>query len=351
MNDAKSDVEVPAKRGVMRRLGRGIGVGLIGFAIIVMFGWSLLAICYTDLHRSGPRFVLAGIVGVGAVVGLIFVRPRKLATGGCVALFLAVLGWFFSIRASNERDWIADVARVPEVAIDGDDVTVKNVRNFKYRSESDFTERWETRTYRLSELRGVDVMLVYWGSKNIAHGMVSFDFGNDRYLAVSIETRKEKGEKYSATEGFFRQYELIYIFADERDVVRVRTNFRNEDVYLYRTNMSGAQARALFMEYARHANELAKGPEFYNALTSNCVTNVVYLARSVNPSASISWDVILSGRAARQAYRNGWLDSRLSFEELEKRSYINDAAHKAGGDEGFSRRIREGLPAPEKRRS
>jgi hypothetical protein len=261
-------------------------------------------------------------------------------------LFLGVLVWYLRLRPSNDRDWGADVARVPSIDIDGDRMTVHNLRNFDYRSETDFTPVWEDRTYDLSKLRGVDFMLVYWGSKAIAHGMISFAFEGDDCLDVSIETRKEKHESYSALEGFFRQYELIYVFADERDVVRLRTNFRHEDVYLYRTNITAADARKILTDYVRRANALAKEPQFYNALTSNCVTNVVYSIRSINPAASITWETLLSGYAARKAYRNGRLDRRLPFEQLEARSRVNDVAIAAKSDRDFSKVIRIGLPTP-----
>ena len=138
-------------------------------------------------------------------------------------LFLAVLVWFFSLKPSNDRDWMPDVAKVAWVQVDGDRLTVHNIRNFEYRSETDFTPRWEDRTYDLSRLRSFDFMLVYWGSPSIAHAMVSFGFDDGQYLAVSIETRKEKPKSYSTVQGFFRQYELIFIFADERDVIGLRT--------------------------------------------------------------------------------------------------------------------------------
>jgi hypothetical protein len=176
--------------------------------------------------------------------------------------------------------------------------------------------------------------------------MVSFEFDDGRHLAVSVETRKETGESYSTVQGFFRQYELAYVFADERDVIRLRTRFRNEDVYLYRTTIGPEQARAVLMSYVRTANALAGRPQFYNALTSNCATNVLDHAREGEMPARMSLDVLLSGYAARQAYRNGRLDTSLPFEELERRSHVNAAALAADADPNFSNAIRAGLPNP-----
>jgi hypothetical protein len=343
---APADVEAPRKRPLVSRVARYALTGLLALVILGMALWATLAIDLADLSVRSPRHIRAALFCLATIAALTFIRPRKYVLLVFLLLFAGVLVWFLTLKASNERDWAPDVARAPTIDVAGDRMTVHNLRNFDYRSETDFTPRWEDRTYDLSHLRGADFMLVYWGSKAIAHGMVAFDFDNDDYLCVSIETRKEKHETYSALEGFFRQYELIYIFADERDLVRLRTNFRHEDVYLYRTNIRPEAARAILMEYVRNADALAKQPEFYNALTSNCVTNVVYNTRTVNPSARITWETILSGYAARQAYRNGRLDRRLPFEELEKRCHINDAAIAAGDGTDFSRKIRVGLPVP-----
>ena len=204
---------------------------------------------------------------------LIWLRPftPALATWGLA--FVALLVWReASIRPSNERDWQPDVARLPSVDVRGDLLTVHNIRNFDYRTETDFTPRYEDRTYDLSKLRGVDLFLVYWGSPAIAHTIMSWQFEGAPPLAVSIETRKRRGQEYSAVQGFFKQYEIIYVVADERDVVRLRTNYRGEQVYLYRLNASAAQARALLMDYVASINALVEQPQFYNALTDNCTT-------------------------------------------------------------------------------
>jgi hypothetical protein len=250
------------------------------------------------------------------------------------------------LSPSNDRDWLPEVARLASADVEGNRVVVHNVRNFDYRSETDFTPTWEDRSYDLDHLKSVDLILVYWGSKAIAHAIVSFGFDDGQYLAVSIETRKERGESYSAVQGFFRQYELVYVFADERDALRLRTNFRNEDVYLYHTRISPENTRRIFLSYLARANALRQDPEWYNALTTNCVTSVIPHARAGGAPAPWSMDILLSGHAARQAYRNGNLDDSLPFEQLESRSRVNDAALAAGNASDFSRQIRIGLPVP-----
>ena len=278
---------------------------------------------------------------------MLFVRPRRLRLPSFALIFAIVLIWFFTRQPSNTRDWQVDVSVLPWASVQGDQVSVHNIRNFDYRSEADFTPAWYDRTFDLNKLQTVDFMLVYWGSTAIAHGIVSFDFGDGQYLAVSIETRKEKTESYSTVQGFFRQYELIYVFADERDVVRLRTNFRHEDVYLYHTRVGPKEARAILLSYLEAANELRDRPAFYNALTTNCVTSIVPHARAGRAEAAPwSWKVILSGHAAQLAYANNSIDTSLPFEQLKAHSHINDAAVAAGDAPDFSTRIRLGLPRP-----
>jgi hypothetical protein len=329
-----------------RRSLRWVGLFLLGFVVVGMTLWATLAVYYASLRGPSPRHIMAILYVLIVIGGVILVRPRKYRWAVPPILFVVVVAWFFSLKPSNDRKWTPDVARVPWADIDGNRVTVHNVRNFDYRSETDFTPRWEDRTYDLNRLKTVDLMLVYWGSKAIAHAMVSFGFDDGQYLAVSIETRKEKDESYSSVQGFFRQYELIYIFADERDVVRLRTNYRHEDVYLYRGNGSPEHARAGFLSYFERANTLRTHPEWYNALTDNCATGVLPHARAAGGKGEMSMDIILSGHAARQAYRNGVIDTSMPFDELEARSRVNAAAIAADHDPDFSNKIRAGLPTP-----
>ena len=346
---SESDPPQPAvRRGLLRRVLRGLGLVLLGLLMTGLMLWAALAILFADTH-SGPRRVVAVLYVAVAVAAVLFVRPRRKLLVVLAILFAVVLGWFFLLEPSNSRDWAPDVARLPWSEIDGDRLALHNVRSFDYRSETDFSPNWADRTYDLSAVKTADLMLVYWGSKAIAHAMVSFGFDDGQYLAVSIETRKERSESYSAVQGFFRQYELYYVFADERDVVRLRTDHRGEDVYLYHTTLTPEQARAVLLSYVRRANALKDRPEFYNALTSNCATNVLEHARDGDLPAEMSWDIVLSGYAARQAYRNGRIDTSMPFEQLEARSRINDAALGAGNDPGFSKAIRAGLPQPRQR--
>jgi hypothetical protein len=256
------------------------------------------------------------------------------------------------VRPSNDRDWQPDVSVLPYATFDGDLVTIHNIRNFDYRSETDFTPRYYDKTYDLRDLDSVDLIVCYWMGNAIAHVMVSFGFADRDFVTVSIETRKERGESYSTLDGFFRQYELIYIVGDERDLIRLRTNYRKdppEDVYVFRTNAPPENVRRLFRDYFKTINALTTEPQFYNTLTTNCTTNVLMHTR-VNPSGGhYSWKVLLSGYAPLYAYERGRLDQRLSFDELKKRSHVNEAARAADQDPDFSRRIRAALARPQRK--
>jgi len=233
--------------------------------------------------------------------------------------------------------------------VNGDLVTIHGVRNFDYRSESDFTPRWEDRTYDLRKLDSADIIAVYWSGKAVAHIMVSFGFQDQDYLAVSIETRKEKGESYSTLAGFFRRYELYYVVADERDVIRVRTTYRQpqEDVYIYRTRTPQRNIRRSFLDYLQAMNDMCVHPRFYNTLTTNCTTTILMHTRMNPESPPMSWKILLSGYLPDYLYELGRIDTAKPFADLEKLSRVNERAQAADKDDAsFSQRLRQGLPKP-----
>lgn len=269
------------------------------------------------------------IIAVVAIVSAV-------AANGCIGL-----------RPSNNRDWQPDVAVLAYADINGDLVTVHHIRNFDYRTETDYTPAYYDKTFDLSKLESVDLFAVYWMGPKIAHTMLSFGFGGNDYLAVSIETRKEVGESYSTFLGFFRHYELYYVVADERDVIRLRTNFRKdppEEVYLYRIQGPIENGRRLFLEYIRRINALKKQPEFYNTLTTNCTTTIWMNSKINEDHLPFSWKLIFSGYVPEYLYEHGRLVTSLPFQELQKRSLINSRAQAADNSPDFSQLIREGLP-------
>jgi hypothetical protein len=334
----------------MTRWLQGIGKGFVLLCLLLMTGWGVLAVYYSNLP-AGLRPYAAGLYGLASLGVLLFVRPRLRSRLVFLALFALLVAWWLTIPPSNDRDWQPDVATLAWAEIAGEKVTIHNIRNCDYRSETDFTCHYYDRTFDLAKLKGVDFYLVYWGSPSIAHTMMSFDFEGQGNVCFSIETRKRKGQQYSTVKGFFRQYEIIYVVADERDLVRLRTNYREngkgEDVYLYRLNVRPEIARKVFLSYLKEVNSLKERPQWYNALTENCTTSIRQHTAPYNTKARWDWRMIVNGYIDEMLYERGRLDTGLPFAELKKRSYINPRAKAADKDPAFSQRIREGLPVPE----
>jgi len=321
---------------------------LATITIALMTVWAAGAIYYSPIANETVRTVLAVAFVLATILTFALTRHRGRAVIGYFLVFVVIVSLWLQIRASNDREWQPEVAMTPYATINGDRITIHNVRNFNYRTETDFAPHWETRSYDLSKLDSADLIAVYWAGKPIAHIMLSFGFSGKDYLAVSIETRKEKGEAYSTLAGFFRQYELYYVVADERDLIRVRSNYRKpqEQVYIYRVKGSLTNLRRVFLDYIRSINELREQPRFYNTLTTNCTTSIWLHAR-MNPEAPpLSWKILLSGYVPDYLYDLHRLDTSRPFAELEKLSLVNERAHAADQDPAFSQRIREGLPMP-----
>ena len=309
--------------------------------------WAAGAV-YFDLPIAWLRAPLALVYGLAMLAALFFIKGRWRALGVVSGGFVAVLAWWLTIKPSNERNWQPDVAQLAWADVNGDEVTLHNVRNCDYRTETDYTARWEMRTVRLSQITGIDLAINYWGSPWMAHPIASFQFADAPPICFSIETRKQTGQTYSAVGGLYRQFELIYVVADERDVIRLRTNYRRgEDVYLYRTAMTSAQARERFHEYLRSLNEIRDHPRWYNAITTNCTT----IIRDHHPIVDrIPWDwrLLLNGKGDEMMFeRHTIVTAGLPFSELKARSLINPRALAAEASPNFSELIRVGLPLPE----
>jgi hypothetical protein len=303
-------------------------------------GWGAAALWFAGPGPTGLRGALAAGLALAALAIVAAVRPNARAALALAGLAGAVFVWWSSLTPSNARDWQPDVSREPTATIEGDLVTVKNVRNFRYRSETDYDERWEERRFDLSKLSGMDVFFSHWGSPLIAHTIMSWSFSDGQHLAVSIETRKEKGEEYSAVAGFFRQYELIYVAADEADVVKLRTNFRGEEVYVYRLNRPRERERALLVDYLEAMNALAREPAWYNALTTNCTTTIRQRVMHAGGNLPLSWKLLANGYLPELLYERGALDTSVPFAELNALSHVNERARAAGDAADFSAAIR-----------
>jgi len=334
---------------VIGTLARVLGGVVLALAVAAVGLWGVLALHYSDLSPAWLQATVTAGFGLLALLtlGAVVVRRRRaIALAVLGVAFVALLLYWRSIAPSNDRDWAPEVARVPRATIAGDLITLHDIRNFDYRTETDFTPAYYDRTFDLRRLYALDLVTAYWMGPAIAHVFLSFGFGED-YVAVSVEARKQRGEGYSSVQGFFKRYELFYVVGDERDLIRVRTNYRRdppEDVYLYRVRAPIENARRLFLEYVRAINELAERPRFYDTLTTNCTTTILLNTR-VNPGhLPLSWKVLLSGHAAEYAHEWGRLDTSMPFAELQRRSRINEAARAADQAADFSRRIRAGLP-------
>jgi hypothetical protein len=333
----------------MIRIATVTGLVLLGLVAAMTGIWGALALLYAGPHGLGTGLAIAvALLSLLTLVALGFRRWRWRAVAAQLVLFGLLLVWWSSIAPSNDRDWHVDMSRLPyvttEVATEGDSIIkVHNIRNFDYRSEFDYTPAWYDKSFDLRKLEGVDLVAVYWMGPAIAHIFVSFAFAGGDHLAISIEARKEKGEGYSTLKGFFRQYELFYVVADERDVIRLRTNYRKdppEDVYVYRVHGSIENGRRLLAEYINKINSLSKNPEFYNTLTTNCTTNI-WLHTKVNAEhLPFSWKILASGYVPEYVYEAGKLDARIPFPELQRSAYVNPQAQAADTAADFSQRIR-----------
>ena len=327
---------------------------LIAIAALIAIGfgvWGTLALWYRAPFP--PPFdiwlcALWGVVMLGALIGLVAGWRRQ----GLAAMTIAIavlLGWWSTLLPSNARDWAPDVAHTVRGEVTGDALTLTDVRNFEWRSESDLTPRWETRSYDLSKLVSVDLIADYWAGEAIAHTLVSFGFSDGRFLTWSIELRRVRGQAWSALAGFFKESELITLVGDERDLIRLRTNVRGEDLRLYRLKVDPDLARKALLAYVAEANELAGTPQWYNTATTNCTTAVFKIARIVEPGFPLDWRILLSGYLPDYAYDHHVLNSGLPFAELRERAKIAARAKAADAapSAAFSKAIRVGVPGVE----
>lgn len=308
--------------------------------------WGAAALWYQ--LPGGAALRAAGVAMWAALCVALLVltwQGRALAAViGFVLMFAALLLWWQTIAPSNDRQWADDVAHGVTGTVVGDAVTLDDVRNFDWRTESDYTPHWEARRYDLAGLESVDLILSYWMGPTIAHTLVSFGFADGAHIVFSAEIRRERGEEFSALGGFFKEFELVLIAADERDIVRLRSNVRGEDVRLFRVNMPKPAMQALFRAYVAEGNALARTPRFYNTLTTNCTTLVYHMMRSIVGNLPLDRRLLFSGHLDEYVYARGALDTRYPLARLREFGSIDARARQSDRSDTFGADIRRGIP-------
>jgi len=318
---------------------------LIAPVVLLITTWNTMFLWNTSVPWALARGVVAVIFVGTLIAALIALRPRRIAFAAACVLLVGVFAWFHFLTPSNDRDWRPEVDRTARAQYDGDQLTIENIRNFRYRSELDFDEAWDTRTYDLSTLEKVESYFCYWGPKDIAHTMLTFHFAGGEQLCLSVEVRKESHEEYSPLASFFKKFELIYIFADERDLIALRTNVRKEDVYLFPSPLTPDRVRRLLDDILVRVNSLADTPEFYGTLKDNCTTSLVkHINKVRDVPIPFNIDLLLNGHIPEMAWRQGKIgDKDTPFEIVKQRFAISERAQAYGDGPEFSKRIREGL--------
>jgi hypothetical protein len=332
----------PTTAGLFRIASTLVAILLVGLPT----AWGAAALWY---QFPGGQILKGAVVLLWSVLGialLIAIWQGRVLLGVLIFVpaFAGLLIWWSQLRPTNDEVWADDVARITTGRVDGNRVTLEDVRNFEWRSTADYTPRWETRSYDLERLRSVDMIMSYWSMRAIAHMLISFGFDDGRYVVFSVEIRRQKTQQFSEIGGFFKEFELSIIAADERDVIRVRTNIRGEDAYLYQLRMPVPAMRSLFLAYVEEANQLAKSPRFYNTVMVNCTTLVYQMMNRIVGRLPLDYRLLLSGYLPDYVYKVHGLNPHYSIEQLRSLGRITVRAKQADRSADFSAAIRRGLP-------
>lgn len=332
-------------RRTQSNFGRKLFFSVVYTILILYYLWLIPAVYFLNLPWNWLRTTLACIFALGIPAALIIFRKNKHSLWGIAGVCLFFGIWFSLIPPSNKRNWTKDVAVLPSITFNGDEVTIKNIRHFKYRGEHDFIPSYYDAVFNLNDLQGADYVLSYWDNNTlVAHSMLSFGFKDGRHICVSVETRREKGEPQTGLRGIYNQYELIYIIADESDLLLLRTNHRGEQVYVYPLHPKKPEnIRKVFVEILRQAQQLEKHPQFYNTLRDNCFTTLLQDVRRVtgNP-AYTDYRVLLNGLSDELGYEKGWFETGgMSFSEFKRTHHINQyVVNDPEPEKNFSKKIR-----------
>jgi len=324
---------------------------LAGVAIPVLAlltTWAALALWFRfpgpEAARTAAAALFALIGGVAAVA--LFTRRRLVGLAVFALAFAGVVAWWSTIMPPRDGDWAPDVARQTTGTVNGDILTLSDVRDFDWRGEQDFAARWETRSYDLSKLKTLDLFLSYWSGPAIAHLIMTFGFEGGEEIAWSVEVRREKEGVYSPVADAFKSHTIVYLATTERDSVRLRSNVRGEDVRLYRLRTPPERVRILLLQYIAEANALAAEPAFYNSIRTNCTTAVAKLIRAAGGKLPLDWRLLLNGFLPGYLYDHKAVVTDIGLSELVARARIDERARAADGSPDFSQLIRVGVPSP-----
>jgi hypothetical protein len=331
-----------------RAAGVLLRVLVSAFVIAPLSAWSAMALWFRLPAPEGLRAgaaILFAILGLATIAAL-FLRRGLIAVTVFALAYVGVLVWWSTIKPPLDGDWAPDVARQTTGSVDGDILTLSDVRDFDWRTDTDFTEKWSKRSYDLSKLKTLDLFLAYWAGPEMAHVIMSFGFEDGEHIAWSVEVRREKTGVFSPVADAFKNHTLVYLATTERDSVRLRTNVRGEDVRLYRLNTPPDQARALLREYVVESTELAARPKFYNSITANCATVVFKLVRAAGSGLPFDWRLVVNGFLPGYLYDHGAVVTTMPLSELMERARVSRQAKAADQSPDFSQLIRVGVPSP-----
>jgi hypothetical protein len=329
----------------LRLVISAIAAVIVGFPAI----WGCFALWYQSSPTPAVKVLCVGLWIIFSLAMLVAVFNGQALLGiiGFAAVFAVMVAWWTRLQPTNDQVWADDVAQMTTGVVEGNWVTLHNVRNFDWRTVDDYTQRWETRTYDLERLKSVDMIMSYWTGPAIAHMLISFGFDDGAQVVFSVEIRRQKTQKFSEVGGFFKEFELSVIAADERDVIRLRTNVRGEDDYLYRLQLPKTAIRSLFLAYVDEANSLIDTPRFYNTISVNCTTLVYQMMKRIVGHLPLDYRLLFSGYLPEYVHSVGGLDSRYTLEELKRRGHITERAKQSDRSDSFSADIRRGLPGLE----
>lgn len=333
----------------MRRIASAIVWGCVSVLLIApLAAWAAMALWFRFPAPEWARVAAAGAFALIAIatVAAVFTRRGWAALAVFGLAFGGVAIWWNTVQPPADGDWAPDVARQTTGTLNGDILTISDVRDFDWRTEDDFAARWSPRSYDLSRLKTLDLFLIYWAGPQMAHLIMSFGFDGGEQLAWSVEIRREKNGQYSPVADAFKTDAIVYLATTERDSVRLRSNVRGEDARLYRLRTSPERARALLLEYVAGANELAKRPAFYNSITTNCTTAVAKLIRAAGGTLPFDWRLIVNGYLPGYLYDRGAVVTAIPLSQLMALARIDERAKAADGSPDFSRLIRVGVPSP-----